>query len=124
MFEKRNQKNDISFVDTKETNNNGPMESIGIIHPEELRDLVEKALRSTMIEVLPGMLKEADASPYMNLREVTELTGLNARAIAYRRETGQLPFVQHGRLIRYPRAAVLRWLESGRVPANVESQTH
>ena len=69
-----------------------------------------------MIEVLPEILKEVDASPYMTLREVTELTGLNARAIAYRRDTGQLPFVQHGRLIRYPRAAVIRWMESGRVP--------
>lgn len=93
------------------------MDGITIIHPDKLRDLVRTTVQDALREALPDVLREASAKPYLTRKELEELTGLSTRAIAYRKAKGEIPYVQHGRKVLYPRAAIMKWLEQGRVPS-------
>lgn len=82
----------------------------------ETEGAVERAVERALKEALPSIVREASLPPYVDTATLAEYTGLSVRQIQYLRAKGRIPFVQRGRLVRYPTADVLAYLEEGRVP--------
>ena len=76
-----------------------------------LRELVRAEVRRVMQEAGPGATPEREM---MDVRELTELLGLNRKTVYGLIASGEIPGVRRlGRRIVVHRATVIRWLGNG-----------
>ena len=88
-----------------------------LVESDELRLVVEDVVRKTLIGVLPSILERATARHYLTQADVAGLTGWTARQLAYRRSSGDIPYIKRGRTIWYRTSDVYQWIDEGYVPS-------
>lgn len=81
----------------------------------ELEELIHSAVKSTIREMVPSLLREATQKEYLTKDEVMKLTGFSSRKLQYLRDTRQIPYNQHGRKIVYPYEGVKQFLEINKI---------
>ena len=81
---------------------------------EELHQAVHEAFETVLKDRLPAIISEATAKPYLTKEELMQLTGWSSRCLQNLRDTNQIPFVQHGYKILYPRTEILKFFEDHR----------
>lgn len=64
-----------------------------------------------------GATQSPAANPFddeiLTLKEAAQLLKLSKRTLYYLVENGKIPYLKAGRLLRFSRAALLAWLQSG-----------
>ena len=78
---------------------------------EKLDESVYKAMKRIAKDHLPELIREATAKPYLTKQEVMTLTGWSSRTLQNLRDTNQIPYVQHGHKIIYPRQELFQFFE-------------
>jgi len=68
---------------------------------EELEAAIRKTVRETIQESLPGVIRKATRKKWLKSSEVMEILQCSRPHLQYLRDSGQLPFRQHRRTIRY-----------------------
>lgn len=89
----------------------------------EFEEVLEDKLRQILKDTLPSML-EGLRKPYLNKKELQDLTGWSSRQVEYKKQKGEIPFIRRGRLILFPTIEVHAYLEKGRVPAIKRGQNN
>ena len=81
----------------------------------EFKDAIAQAIRASVPAAVAEGVRLALRKPYLQAREVCEMTGWSARKLAYLKVARKLPFVQRGRTVLYPAEAVEAYLRDGLV---------
>jgi excisionase family DNA binding protein len=63
--------------------------------------MVNRAVKDALKEILPKVIRQASKKEWLKTDEVIEYLQCTRRHIQYLRDSGQLPFPQNGRTIRY-----------------------
>ena len=82
---------------------------------EELEEAIRKTVRETIQESLPGVIREATRKKWLTTAEVMALLKCSRPHVQYLRDSGQLPYRQHRRSIRYHIDEVEAFLNKGKV---------
>ena len=69
--------------------------------PEELKEMVNRAVKEALRDVLPKVIRQASKKEWLNTDDVMEYLQCSRRHIQYLRDSEQLPYSQNGRTIRY-----------------------
>ena len=69
--------------------------------PEELKEVVNRAVKDALKEILPKVIRQASKKEWLKTDEIMEYLQCTRRHIQYLRDSEQLPFSQNGRTIRY-----------------------
>ena len=87
--------------------------------PDEktLSQIVEQAVRKTVIESLPEAIRKATRKKWLTTDEVMNILQVSRRQVQFLRDSGKLPFRQTGRTIRYDIDEVENYLNKGKVNA-------
>jgi DNA polymerase III psi subunit len=75
--------------------------SIILTTPEELKGIVDRAVKEALRDVLPKVIRQASKKEWLNTDDVMEYLQCTRRHIQYLRDSEQLPYSQNGRTIRY-----------------------
>lgn len=94
------------------------MEGIYICTKQQLEDAIQRAVQQEIKKIIPEIIREATAKPWLRKEELMHLTGWSGRTIQYMRDTNQIPFSQHGYKILYPRKGILEFLEENHIKPN------
>ena len=81
----------------------------------ELKEVVSKEVRDTVLELLPQAIREASRKEWLDTSDVMELLQCSRRHVQHLRDSGQIVYHQTGRTIRYKRADVIAYLNNGKV---------
>lgn len=82
---------------------------------DDLEQLITKAVQRTIEEALPSAIRKATRKKWLNTDEVMKLLQCSRRHVQYLRDSGQLPFTQNGRTIRYDIDEVESFLNNHKV---------
>ena len=83
----------------------------------ELEETIRTAVRKTIEESLPGIIRKATRTKWLRTAEVMEILKCSRPHVQYLRDSGALPFRQHGRTIRYNIDEIEAFLNRGNVNA-------
>lgn len=86
-----------------------------IPNKSELDEAIQKAVHSSMRQIVPELVRKATRKEYLTKEELIELTGFSSRKIQMLRDARAIPFTQHGRKILYPYDGIIKYLESFKV---------
>ena len=86
-----------------------------IANESELNELIESAVDKAIQESLPGAIQKATRKKWLTTAEVMELLRCSRPHVQYLRDSGQLPYRQHRRSIRYHIDEVEAYLNRGKV---------
>jgi len=75
--------------------------SIILTTPEELKGIVDRAVKEALRDVLPKVIRQASKKEWLNTDDVMEYLQCTRRHIQYLRDSEQLPYSLNGRTIRY-----------------------
>jgi len=89
---------------------------------EELEEAIRKTVRETIQDSLPPAIRKATRKTWLTTAEVMNMLQCSRPHLQYLRDSGQIPFHQHNRSIRYDIDEVEEFLNRGRV--NGRSSTH
>ena len=92
------------------------MEKHIFISEEDLRKVVADEVREAVSQALPEAIRRATAKAYLSKSDLKELTGWSDRQIEYKKAKREITFVKQGRLVLFPTAEIIAYLELGRVP--------
>lgn len=81
----------------------------------ELEQIIQDAVADSMRTVVPEIVEEIAAKPYLTKEELKSLTGWSPRTIQNLRDTRQIPFTQHGKKILYPRKGIMDFLKANHI---------
>ncbi len=81
----------------------------------ELQDLIESAVDKAIQKNLSSAIRKATRKKWLKSSEVMEILQCSRPHLQYLRDSGQLPFRQHRRTIRYDIDEVEEFLNRGRV---------
>lgn len=84
-----------------------------IANEEELSELIESAVDKAIQKSLPPAIKIATRQKWLTTEEVMKLLKCSRPHVQYLRDSGQLPFRQHRRSIRYDIDEVEAFLNRG-----------
>lgn len=87
------------------------MNTVIVSERSELRTLLREALREEARQIIPELVREATAKPWLTKEEIMDLTGWSSRTLQNLRDTNQIPYSKHGRKILYPRSGIMEFLE-------------
>jgi excisionase family DNA binding protein len=82
---------------------------------EALERIISRVTRRTVNEVLPEAIRKATRKQWLTTDEVMEMLQCSRRHVQYLRDSGQLPYSQNGRTIRYHIEDVESYLNDGKV---------
>lgn len=82
---------------------------------EELEEAIRNTVRETIQESLPGAIRKATRKKILTSEEVMEILQISRPKLQYLRDSGQLPYKQHRRTIRYDIDEVEAFLNRGKV---------
>lgn len=82
---------------------------------EELEEAIRNTVRKTIQESLPGVIRKATRKKILTSEEVMEILQISRPKLQYLRDSGQLPYKQHRRTIRYDIDEVEAFLNRGKV---------
>ena len=68
---------------------------------EELRNIVEAAVKRAVLDELPQVIRKATRKKWLTTEEVINLLQCSRRHVQYLRDSGQLLYSKNGRKIRY-----------------------
>lgn len=85
---------------------------------EDLKEAIRDAVKETVNETLPGAIRKATRKKWLTTDNVMEILQCSRRHVQHLRDSGQLPFRQNGRTIRYDIDEVETYLNRGTVNAN------
>ena len=85
---------------------------------DDLKELIRDAVKETINESLPGAIRKATRKKWLNTSEVMEILNCSRRHAQHLRDSGRLPYRQHGRSIRYDIDEVEAYLNRGKVNSN------
>lgn len=69
--------------------------------PEELNEIVNRAVKEALTDILPKVIRQASKKEWLKTDEVMDYLQVTRRHIQYLRDSEQLPYSQNGRTIRY-----------------------
>ena len=78
----------------------------------ELESIIRDAVKETLEQALPTLVKESTTKQYLTREEVKELTGFNDRRLQYLRDTDKIKYSQDGRKILYLRESLSEYIDS------------
>ena len=78
----------------------------------DLQEAIKEAVSEAVRDQVPDIVREVTAKPYLTKEELKELTGWSDRTIQNLRSTNQIPYVQHGHKIIYPRKGMFEFFEA------------
>lgn len=82
---------------------------------EELEATIRKAVFETIKESLPSIIRKATRKKILTSAEVMEILQISRPKLQYLRDSGQLPYKQNRRTIRYSIDEVEDFLNRGTV---------
>ena len=85
--------------------------------PAALADALAPYIRATLAEMLPALVRQATAKPWLTPSEASELTGFSTRTLRHLRVSRQVTFSQRGRLILYDAEDLRALVHAGKVGA-------
>ena len=91
------------------------MQNIFIPTKDDLRELINEAVKCSVSEALPGAIRKATRKKWITTDEVMALLQCSRRHIQFLRDSGKLPFRQTGRTIRYDIDEIESYLNKGKV---------
>lgn len=83
-----------------------------IASKDELYNTIQDAVRRTVSELLPDLIKKSTQKKYLTKREVMQLLNVSAPTLQRMRDERRISFIQDGRSILYPYADLIAYLES------------
>lgn len=86
----------------------------------DLRAETHAAVEEALLACLPGVLRRARLPPYLDTRQLCDLTGWSVRKVAYLRKERRVPFIRRGRSVLYRTADVEAYLDEALVKARVD----
>ena len=69
--------------------------------PEELKEIINRAVKEALRDVLPKVIRQAAKKKWLNTNDVMDYLQCTRRHIQYLRDSEQLSYSQNGRTIRY-----------------------
>lgn len=85
---------------------------------EDLEKAVEVAVQKSIDKTLPDVIRKATRKKWITTDEVMEILQCSRRHVQYLRDSGQLPFSQNGRTIRYDIDEVEDFLNDHKIEAD------
>lgn len=82
------------------------------------RELLASIISEEISRCLEGFSSLTQTKAWLTRQEIKELTGWSDRTLQNLRDSGQIPFSQHGRKILYPRTGIMEFLEANTVNAS------
>jgi excisionase family DNA binding protein len=95
---------------------------IVLLNAEEARALLAPIIREEVSKSLEDFAILPLSRVWLTRQEMKKLTGWSDRTLQNLRDSGQIPFSQHGRKILYPRAGIMEFLEANTVNASRHGQ--
>jgi helix-turn-helix protein len=89
--------------------------AILLITPEELETILRRQIDDAL-STAPALRKE-DKKVFLTNSETSELIGWSLRQLAYKRASGDLPYIKRGRTVLYRQEDIEAFLMEGYVPA-------
>lgn len=86
-----------------------------VTNVDEIKMIINQAVKEVIQSVLPGLVKEANAKPWLTKSELKKKTGWSDRRIQYLRESKQIPFSQTGRSVLYDNQGVEAFLRAHQI---------
>jgi excisionase family DNA binding protein len=94
-----------------------------VLSPDELTELVDKAVADAVKKYIPGAVRQGIKKPYLTTAELCAMTGWSRRSVQHLRDSRQLPFIQTGRLILFDTDEVEIFLSSKRFEAKTRGKS-
>lgn len=82
---------------------------------EDLEQIVSRATRETVTDVLPEAIYKATRKKWLTTKEVAEMLQVSIRHMQHLRDSGQIEYHQNSRTIRFHIDAVEKYLNNGKV---------
>lgn len=82
---------------------------------QTIKDLIQEAVQNALRNELPGVVRRATQKPWMTRDQLKDLTGWSDRTLQHLRDSGQIPYSQHGRKILYPSDGIMEFLDAHRI---------
>ncbi len=89
---------------------------------DDLKKLIDSAVKNAVQDSLPPAIRQATRKKWLTTTEVMNMLQCSRPHLQYLRDSGQIPFHQHNRSIRYDIDEVEEFLNHGRV--NRRDSTH
>jgi len=90
---------------------------------ETIQDIVRREVATIKDELkteLPEIVRKATRKSWLDTNDFEEEFGISKRRQQYLRDSGQIPYVKDGRLIRYKRAEVEKFLKDRHIAAEIQ----
>ena len=87
------------------------MSQIIVSEKQDLTQLMREVFREEAKAIIPELVRQATAKPWLTKEEIMDLTGWSSRTLQNLRDTNQIPYSKHGRKILYPRSGIMEFLE-------------
>lgn len=84
----------------------------------DIEKVVGETVARTLEETLPDILRKATRQKWLKTDDVMEILRCSRRHVQHLRDSGRLPFRQHGRTIRYDIDEIENYLNQGKVNNN------
>lgn len=82
---------------------------------QDLKEAIREAIKEEMQSSIPGAIRKATRKKWLTTDEVMDILQCSRRHVQHLRDSGQLPFRQNGRTIRYDIDEVEAYLNRGKV---------
>ena len=86
-----------------------------VFNRDDLSRCIRDELADAFRDAIPKISRLINSKEYLTNDELADLTGWSKRSLAYRRKSGQLPYIKRGRKILYKAEEVYAWLEMGAI---------
>ena len=84
---------------------------------QDLKQIIRETVKETLSETLPQAIREGTRQKWLTTDDVMEMLQCSRRHVQYLRDSGQLPYSQNNRTIRYNVEDVEKYLNRGKVGA-------
>ena len=82
---------------------------------DDMKELIRETVKETLSETLPQAIRKGTRPEWITTNDVMEMLQVSRRHVQYLRDSGQLPYSQHNRTIRYRIEDVEKMLNNGMV---------
>lgn len=82
---------------------------------QDMKQLIRETVKETLRETLPQAIRKGTRKKWITTNEVMEMLQVSRRHVQYLRDSGQLPYSQNNRTIRYDIKDVESYLNGGKV---------
>ena len=83
----------------------------------QLDEVIQRNVRAAILDTIPDVIRDATQKPYLNKKELSELSGWSLRKIQYMMAGEKIPYIKRGRTVLFRSSDVREWLSAGFVPA-------